>query len=204
MRRTVVGGWIGLALATGAAAAAQEIPPTVDASPSDTYLLVDGVIAGDPAWQAVPVASGFRQTRPDEGQPATERTEVRVLFTADTLYVGIICFDRQPGAITVADSRRDASLDDGDSVQIILDTFLDRQSGFVFGTSPVGQEYDGQVVNAREGRLGRSTTTSSGSGAGFNGNWDGAWEVRTRIHEPQSDPSPSDRRSTIGGVTTRV
>ena len=183
MRRAVVGGWVVLALAVGSAAPAQETPPSVDASASDTPPVVDGVITGDPVWQAVPVASGFRQTRPDEGQAATERTEVRVLFTADTLYVGIICFDRQPGAITVADSRRDASLDDGDSVQIILDTFLDRQSGFVFGTSPVGQEYDGQVVNAGEGRLGRSTTTSSGSGAGFNGNWDGAWEVRTRIHD---------------------
>ena len=48
---------------------------------------------------------------------------------------------------------------------------------------PAGQEYDGQVVNAGEGRLGRSTTTSSGSGAGFNGNWDGAWDVRTSVSD---------------------
>ena len=95
----------------------------------------------------------------------------------------MVCYDRDPGSIAVADSRRDASLDDGDSVQFILDTFLDRQSGFVFGTSPAGQEYDGQVVNAGEGRLGRSTTTSSGSGAGFNGNWDGVWDVRTSLSD---------------------
>ena len=87
------------------------------------------------------------------------------------------------GSITVSDSRRDSSLDDSDSIQIILDTFRDQQSGFVFGTSPAGQEYDGQVVNAGEGRLGRSTTTSSGSGAGFNGNWDGVWEVRTTVSD---------------------
>ena len=58
-----------------------------------------------------------------------------------------------------------------------------QQSGFVFGTTPAGQEYDGQVVDAGEGRLGRSSTTSSGSGAGFNGNWDGVWEVRTILSD---------------------
>ena len=144
---------------------------------------LDGVVLGDPIWNAAAPATGFRQTQPDEGAPASERTEVRVVFTASTLYIGVICHDRDAGSITIADSRRDASLDDGDSVQIILDTFLDRQSGFVFGTSPAGQEYDGQVVNAGEGRLGRSTTTSSGSGAGFNGNWDGVWEVRTSLSD---------------------
>jgi len=144
---------------------------------------LDGVVRGDPAWDMAHPATGFRQTQPEEGAPASERTEVRAVFTASTLYLGVVCYDRDASSVTVADSRRDASLDDGDSIQVILDTFLDRQSGFVFGTSPAGQEYDGQVVNAGEGRLGRSTTTSSGSGAGFNGNWDGVWEVRTAVSE---------------------
>ena len=155
--------------------------PAFAAVPSDDAPLMDGVVLGDPVWDEAAPATGFRQTQPDEGAPASERTEVRVVFTQSTLYVGVVCYDADPGSIAIADSRRDASLDDGDSVQFILDTFLDRQSGFVFGTSPAGQEYDGQVVNAGEGRLGRSTTTSSGSGAGFNGNWDGAWDVRTSV-----------------------
>ena len=158
-------------------------PPSFAAVASADPPRLDGVVLGDPVWNAAAPATGFRQTQPDEGAPASERTEVRVVFTPSTLYIGVICHDRDAGSITIADSRRDASLDDGDSVQIILDTFLDRQSGFVFGTSPAGQEYDGQVVNAGEGRLGRSTTTSSGSGAGFNGNWDGVWEVRTSLSD---------------------
>ena len=166
----------------GAAAARAEAPSFAAVASQDPPRL-DGVVLGDPVWEQAPPATGFRQTQPDEGAPASERTEVRVVFTESTLYVGIVCYDRDPGSIAIADSRRDASLDDGDSVQFILDTFLDRQSGFVFGTSPAGQEYDGQVVNAGEGRLGRSTTTSSGSGAGFNGNWDGAWEVRTSLSD---------------------
>lgn len=157
--------------------------PSVAAVEADDAPNVDGIILGEPVWETAIAGTDFRQTQPLEGAPATERTEVRVIISGETLYIGIICFDSDSGAITIADSRRDASLDDGDSVQIILDTFLDQKSGFVFGTSPAGQEYDGQVVNAGEGRLGRSTTTSSGSGAGFNGNWDGIWEVRTTVTE---------------------
>ena len=167
----------------GGAAIPTAATPSFAAVASADPPRLDGVVLGDPVWNAAAPATGFRQTQPDEGAPASERTEVRVVFTASTLYIGVICHDRDAGSITIADSRRDASLDDGDSVQIILDTFLDRQSGFVFGTSPAGQEYDGQVVNAGEGRLGRSTTTSSGSGAGFNGNWDGVWEVRTSLSD---------------------
>ena len=101
--------------------------------------LLDGNVLDDPAWDAAPPATGFRQTAPDEGQPASERTEVRVVFTDDTIYFGVVCYDRDPGAIIVTDSRRDSSLADSDSFQLILDTFLDRQNGFVFGTSPSGQ-----------------------------------------------------------------
>ena len=157
--------------------------PAFAAVATDDAPLLDGVVLGDPAWGEAVSATGFWQTQPDEGAPASERTEVRVVFSDSTLYIGVVCYDREAGLLTIADSRRDASLDDGDSIQIILDTFRDQQSGFVFGTSPAGQEYDGQVVNAGEGRLGRSTTTSSGSGAGFNGNWDGVWDVRTSVAE---------------------
>ena len=142
--------------------------------------LLDGNVLGDPAWDGAPPATGFRQTAPDEGQPASERTEVRVVFTDDTIYFGVVCYDRDPGAIIVTDSRRDSSLADSDSFQLILDTFLDRQNGFVFGTSPAGQEYDGQLVNEGAGGSGMGRGgTSFGAGGGFNLNWDGVWQVRT-------------------------
>ena len=142
--------------------------------------LLDGNVLDDPAWDTAPPATGFRQTAPDEGQPASERTEVRVVFTDDTIYFGVVCYDRDPGAIIVTDSRRDSSLADSDSFQLILDTFLDRQNGFVFGTSPSGQEYDGQLVNEGAGGSGMGRGgTSFGAGGGFNLNWDGVWQVRT-------------------------
>ena len=63
-----------------------------------------------------------------------------------------------PPAIIVSDSRRDADLDETDAFQVIMDTYLDRQNGFVFGTNPAGIEYDGQVI--KEGQQ------SFGSGGG--------------------------------------
>ncbi|MCY4601474.1 MAG: DUF5916 domain-containing protein [Acidobacteria bacterium] len=159
--------------------------PTLEATPAAAAPpVVDGDVLGDPAWAAVPFATGFRQTNPDEGQPATERTEVRVLFTADTLYVGVVCYDRDPDAIIVTDSRRDSSLSDSDSFQLIFDTFLDKQNGFVFGTSPAGQEYDGQVVNEGVGGSGMGRGGASrGGGGGFNLNWDGVWQVRAQVSD---------------------
>ena len=147
--------------------------------------LVDGNVLGDPAWDGVVAASGFRQTAPDQGEPASERTEVRIVFTDDTVYFGVVCYDRDPNAIIVTDSRRDSSLTDSDSFQLILDTFLDRQSGFVFGTSPSGQEYDGQLANEGAGGSRRfgGGGTAGGAGGGFNLNWDGAWQVRTEISD---------------------
>ncbi|MBM3790377.1 MAG: carbohydrate binding family 9 domain-containing protein [Acidobacteria bacterium] len=125
---------------------------------------------------------GFWQTRPDEGKPASERTEVRIVFTEDTLFFGVVCYDRQPDGIIVTDSRRDSSLDDTDSFQLILDTYRDHQNGFVFGTNPAGIEYDAQVSN--EGQSGERAQVGmraqSGSGGGLNLNWDASWEVRTK------------------------
>lgn len=143
---------------------------------------IDGEVLGDPAWADIAPATGFVQTAPDEGQPASERTEVRVVFTDDTIYFGIVCYDREPGSIIVTDSRRDSSLSTSDSFQLILDTFLDQQNGFVFGTSPSGQEYDGQLINEGAGGSGMGRGgTSRGAGGGFNLNWDGAWQVRTAV-----------------------
>ena len=148
---------------------------------------LDGDVLGDPVWAAAQPVSGFRQTFPDEGRPATERTEVRVLFTSDTIYFGVVCYDGDPASIIMSDSRRDSSMTDADSFQMVLDTFQDQQNGFVFGTTPAGQEYDGQVVN-EGGSRGSSRRSGSGgfsrgSAGGFNLNWDGAWQVRTAISD---------------------
>lgn len=149
--------------------------PVAQATSAEEPPVLDGDVLGEHVWHVAPPLTTFWQTTPDEGQPSSERTEVRLLYTRDTLYVGVVCHDREPGRIVVNESRRDASLDDSDSFQVILDTYLDRQNGFVFGTNPAGLEYDGQVTN--EGG------EDNGTLGGFNLNWDASWQVRTRVGE---------------------
>ena len=149
--------------------------PTAVVAAIDGAPTIDGEVLEDPAWAGVVPISGFIQKTPDTGQPVSERTEVYIAFTADTLFFGVVCYDREPEKIVVADSRRDSELVETDSFQIILDTYRDEQTGFVFGTNPVGIQYDGQVTREGEG--------SAFSAGGFNKNWDGVWEVGARISD---------------------
>ena len=135
---------------------------------------IDGVV-DDEVWSGAQPFTAFVQQEPNEGEPATERTEIRFLIDRQNLYVSLICFDSEPQNIVVSQSRRDADLTDTDSVRILLDTFNDGQNAFVFGTNPFGIEYDGQVM--AEGQTGQS----GGGGGGFNVNWDADWTVRSRI-----------------------
>ncbi len=180
-----------LVLALGVAPGTTPVAAQANGSPraqavrvADAAIRLDGALDED-GWQQAPVLSAFWQVQPDEGQPASERTEVRLVYTAQALYVGVVCHDRDPGGIVVADARRDSPLIETDSFTMILDTYRDRQNGFVFGTNPAGIEYDGQVTNEGQGGGGYAPgqTQAGGSGSGFNVNWDGAWEVRTRISE---------------------
>ncbi len=154
-------------------------PPDLDGLVDETF------------WTGLEPATTFIQQQPNEGQPATEQTEVRIGFDDNDLYLGIVCFDSQPENIVVTQNRRDASLTDTDSIEILLDTFNDKQNAVVFGTSPTGIEFDGQVSKAGQGRGGAGTPArAGGSGGGgaqrggasaFNLNWDGVWWVRARI-----------------------
>ena len=132
----------------------------------------------DPAWQQAMVISDFTQQEPTQGASASERTEVRILFDDEALYVGAWLFDSDANRIVVGERRRDASLDASDSFAFILDTFNDGQNGFVFGTHPGGIEYDGQVANEGRGG-GGGNRQQGGTGGGLNVNWDGSWTVAT-------------------------
>ncbi len=151
-------------------------PPTLQAAQLSAAPTIDGDVTGDVVWDSVEPATGFWQTTPDAGRAATERTEVRIGTTDTTLFIGVVCYDREPDKIIVTDSRRDASLSDTDSFQVILDTFLDRQNGFVFGTNPAGIKVDGQVTKEGSGGF-------ASEGGDFNLEWDAAWEVEATISD---------------------
>src|SRR5262245_48077723 len=74
-----------------------------------TAPVLDGNV-NDAVWQSIVPIDGFIQSEPLEGQPATERTEVRIAYDEETLYVAVMCFDSEPDGILVKDSRRDSDL----------------------------------------------------------------------------------------------
>ncbi len=136
----------------------------------------------DAEWRDGEPFRGFVQREQNEGAPATERTEVRILTDGEALYIGAWMYDREPNAIVPGEKVRDVTLTNSDYIAIILDTYHDRQNGFLFATTPAGVEYDGQII--REGEGGGVTQTGqtraqSGSMGGFNLNWDGSWKVAT-------------------------
>ena len=144
---------------------------------------IDGVL-DDGAWASATPISTFTQIEPSEGQPATERTEVRIIYTPTTIYIGVQCFDSEPDRIVTTDSRRDSALSGQDSFQMIFDTYHDKQNGFIFGTNAVGIQYDAQVRNEGETLRGGPPSglgggNNTGAGAGVNTNWDGSWIVKT-------------------------
>lgn len=138
----------------------------------------------DPLWATAPVIAGFVQHEPFDGRPATERTEVRILFDREALYIGARLYDSDPSGIVHGEVRRDANLREQDAFIVVLDTYLDRQNAFVFGTTPAGIEHDGQVTKEGEGGFGGPSGTGagpSGTTGAANLNWDGTWRVLTSV-----------------------
>ena len=178
---------IALSVSVAAAASPPAAVPTVPAgklAPEASAPTIDGHV-DEAVWQTVEPHSSFIQQDPIEGDPASEKTEVRILIGHGNVYVGIICYDSDPSKIIVSQSRRDATLTDTDSVILVFDTFNDSQNAFVFGTNPIGIEYDGQL--SREGQTsgitfqGGSTGTQRGGISAFNPNWDGDWTVKSSM-----------------------
>ena len=134
--------------------------------------LIDGIL-DDEVWLQAAVIDEFIQQEPSEGDPATERTVVRLLYDEHSLYIGVEAHDSLPDAIIATEKRRDSPrLLDEDSFQVILDTFHDRRSGYMFVTNPLGAKLEQQVAAEGEGGFG-------GNSPNINLNWDGVWDVAT-------------------------
>ena len=147
----------------------------------DSTPKIDGNVINDNAWINAEEITGFIQKSPDEGLAATEKTVVKVIFSDRFLFLSVICYDSNPKNIVISDSRRDASLNNTDSFMFVLDTYKDRQNGYVFGTNAAGIEYDAQVSGGGEGMSISNTRQSVGIGSNYNINWDASWEVKTAI-----------------------
>ncbi len=159
-----------LAFLAGAPVAGQEQPeagaerPTMAATRADQGPTVDGDLS-DRAWQTSEVGTDFIQHEPLDGVPATEQTQVRVVFTDSTIYFGITAFDANPDAIIAKEMERDSRIYQDDSIILLLDTFHDGRNAYAFETNLNGARTDTLVTD--EGR-------------DLNLEWDGIWSVASR------------------------
>ena len=134
-------------------------------------------------WRRGTPASGFLQENPNEGEPATEVTEVYVAYDADNLYIGAILYDSDPSGILGNQMERDGMIFADDRFMWILDTFLDGRTGYYFEINPAGLMGDGLLGGGGGGRGGGGGGGGGfggggGRGFGVNKSWDGIWEAR--------------------------
>ena len=126
-------------------------------------LAVDGRLS-ESVWSSADSIADLTQSEPREGGTPTGRTVVRVLTTGAEILIGVRADDPEPSRIVSFARERDAVLDDEDHIKIVLDTYRDGRSGYVFAVNPNGARYDALV---------------SERGEAENANWDAIWEAAT-------------------------
>jgi hypothetical protein len=135
---------------------------TVRAVRLTSPLRVDGRL-DEAIYAEVPPLSDFIQNDPREGEPATEKTEVWILFDSSTLYVVARCSESHPERMVVNEMRRDnTNIVMNDSFAFSLDTFYDRRNAVIFETNALGGRIDAQVTNERQ----------------INMDWNPIWELK--------------------------
>ena len=133
-------------------------------------LVIDGA-PDEPAWQRATPATNFLQRDPDNGAPATERTEVRVLFDRDRIVLGVICHDSEPSELLGNQMQRDQSFEADDRFMFAIDPFFDGRTGYFFEINPSGAMGDGLITGP---------TGGGDFGGEMNKSWDGIWVARVR------------------------
>ncbi len=121
---------------------------TVRAVPLTGSLQVDGVL-DEAIYESVPPVSDFIQQLPDEGAPATERTDTWIFFDERNVYVSARNWDSAPESQWIANEmQRDSfQLINNDSFSVGFDTFYDRRNGFIFMVNPIGGIFDFQITD---------------------------------------------------------
>jgi len=113
---------------------------------TEARITIDG-IPDEAAWREAEEITGFIQSMPNTGMPATERTVVRVLYDADRLYIAATCYESDMGGIIVPSLEQDFETHDSDIFGVTIDTYLDRRNAFMFLFNPGGAIKDGQIFD---------------------------------------------------------
>lgn len=130
--------------------------------------IFDGNVNED-FWNQVEPATSFRQQEPNEGAAATERTEVRIAYDDEYLYMGVILYDNNPAGIKASQKRRDVRIIADERFTWFFDTFNDNRTAYFMEVNPNALRTDGLIT--------------SGQGQNINLNWDGIWDAKAEIND---------------------
>lgn len=120
---------------------------------------IDGKL-DEEVWKQSQPTSDFVQHEPSKGNPASFKTEVRVIYGVKYIYFGVTCYDPEPGKIVARVTKREGNLFSDDCVALALDTFKDHQTAYIFYTNLIGSQMDARIAD---------------NGRTFDDTWDGEW-----------------------------
>ena len=127
---------------------------------------IDGLL-DEAAWRRAVPAADFIMQDPVNGGTPTERTEVRVVFSEESFYMGVMAYDSEPDRLLGNTMKRDEFLSADDRFMWTIDTFLDQQTGYFFEMNPSGLMADALKL-----------ATGGNERA-----WDGIWDAYARRHD---------------------
>jgi hypothetical protein len=159
MRATTLPGLVLLLWGPTLPAQASTTEQTVRAVRATSVIRVDGRL-DEPAWADAPAHDGFIQRDPDEGQPASDRTVVMVMYDDEALYIGGRMYSADPRNVRARLARRDEPIWNADVLEFYIDSQNDRLGGFVFRITPAGAVRDATM----DANMGQDNS------------WDAVWE----------------------------
>jgi len=137
--------------------------PSVRVGITSSPIHIDGVL-DEPDWQAAGVVTDIRQQSPVPSGPMPYRTEIRLLRDGENLYIGAICFDPEPGSISIHTFRNTDDMTGDDQLTFVLDTYGDSRTGYFFRINAGAAREDGTI-------WGRGQSSPA---------WDGVWDSAAR------------------------
>ena len=142
-----------------------DVRPEIEVTVIEADIELDGALT-DLVWEQAISNNQFRTIVPVEDGEPSNPTEIRVLANTKNLIIGIECFDQSPDQIVNFSKLRDSELNEEDHIRLVIDPFLDGQSGIIFAVNASGARYDALVSNRGESE---------------NEDWDAIWEAKTTI-----------------------
>lgn len=130
----------------------------------NSSIKIDGVL-NEPEWKSAIPVGDFIQQEPFDGNPATEKTEAKIIRNGENIYFGIICYDSEPDKIVSNEMRRDAQLFNNDNIEIFIDSFNDKKNCYYFRTNPSSARYDAMITD---------------EGKNINYDWNTIWNCSSR------------------------